>query len=887
MSHRFRRVLPRWHTTAREVEDELRFHLDKRTEELVARGLTPVDARRAAEREFGDLDAARSELTRIDQHAALRLRRTAWWTDLRGDLRFGIRLLLRSPGFTLAALTTLALAIGGNSAAFTLFHAVLIKRLPYADPERLVHIWEDNPRSARGYSEASWPDFSDWRSGSNSFTALEGYDQTNVTVAGSAGGQMLQGGRVTTGFFDLLGISPVLGRAFRTEDEVPGGADVAVLGFGFWQQRFGGSTGVLDSSLSMDGRTYRVIGVLPEQFRFAPLGEASIWLPLDPADPSRQRRSYHGLRVVGRLRDGVSAVEARASLDVVMAHLAEAYPESNQGRSARVIPLTEELTGPSRPLLMALLAAMTLVLAIAGANIAGLMLARALARGEEMMVRSSLGASRARLLRQLFVESLLLAGIGGLLGVGLARVGLHFLPAILPEGLRAQLPLVLTSAMDGTILVYSCLITLIMGIGFGLGPVLHVLRSHEGGAIGNARRSTVSRGMLRLRDGLIVAQIALTATLLAGSALLAQSIAALLHVDLGFQTQQVTTLRVALSGPRFSAGEAQQRFFEQLLEAVRAIPGVGSAGAVSHLPLDGGGTLTFRVDGEPEVPPSERREVVGRAVAGEYFQTLQVPVRSGRLLSQEDNGTGPHRVLIDASTAREFFETGEPVGRQIRFYAFPAMTWEIAGVVGDIRTGPLDQPFRPTIYFTHLQNPQNRMSVVVRSGLDPTALTARIREAVNALDRDAVVYAERTLQAQVADSAPVEVRRLSLALLGLCAALALVLSVIGLYGVVAFTVARRDRELGIRAALGASPRALQQLVMRHGLGLTLAGGALGLVLSLVLAGSIGALLFGVSATDPITYVGTAGFLAAVTALASWIPARRATATDPAIVLRRE
>lgn len=883
-----KRVLPRWHTAEREVDEELRSHLQFRTDDLIAQGLDPQAATREAEREFGDLQGARADLLRIDRGHMRQIRWASLAGDLRGDLRFAFRQLIRSPGFCIAAVLTLALAVGGNTAAFTLFRAVLLSRLPYTHPEQLVHLWETNPRSFGGRSEASWPDFHDWRTGATAFAGLEGYDQSNVTVVEPAGGRMVQAGRVTTGFFDLLGVGFPLGRGFLPEENLPGGAEVTVISYGFWQSRFGGSPSVLDSTVGVNGRRYRVVGVLPRDFRFAPVGDAIVWVPVDANDAARTPRFNHSLRVIGRLQPNATIDEARTSLNAVMTRLARDYPETNQGRSGLVVPLAEEFTGSARPVMVALLVAMALVLAIAVANIAGLTLARALARDHEMLVRSSLGASRGRLLRQLLVEGMLLAGLGGMLGLLVAGGATRLASAVLPLDVRVRLALLQPVAFDGIEFIYCCGLTLIAGIGFGLGPMLHLPRSGGLTAPATSRGGTASRGLLRFRDGLIVAQIALAAALLAGAALMGRSLSALLELDPGFRSESVTSLRVALSGPRYeSSPSAPQLFFEQLIGEVRALPGVRSAGAVSQMPLQGGGTLTLKAEGEPDLPAAERKEVVSRTVGGEYFQTLGVPLQAGRWFTPQDDSTTSYKLILDAAAARQTFPGGNAVGRKIRFHAFPDRVWEVIGVVGDIRTGPLDQPLRPTIYSYHLQTPGNRMSLVVLSNSEPGALVAAIRARVLALEPEAAVYNAGRLSDQVAQTGPVVLRQLASLTAVSCATLALVLAVVGLYGVVAFTVARRNRELGIRAALGAAPRGLLALVMRHGLGLTLAGSALGLGLSALLARLLGALLFGVSPTDPATYVAVALVLGVVTAVACWLPARQVVRVDPAIALRRE
>ncbi len=879
-----RRVLPRWHGTAREIEDELAFHLEARAEELMSRGLPPEDARRAAEREFGDLEAARKELARIDQGNAHRLQRAELWADLWSDLRFGIRLLVRAPGFSALLILTLALAVGANTASFTVLRAAILRGLPYDDPDRLVHLWETKG-DAR--SEASYPDFLDWRSQGKSFAAMAGYNQSDVVVARPEGAEVRAAGRATPGFFEMLGAAPVLGRGFRPEEDVPDGAAVVVLTRAYWQARFGADPAALDSTLILDGRLFRIIGVLPAGFHFAPLGEVDFWLTLGRTAERRSERANHWVNVVGRLRDGVTLRQAGAELDQIMTRLAAEYPASNQGRQSAVIPLRDQLLGTVRPVLMALFAAMVLVLAIACANIASLLLARALGREQEMGVRAALGASRWRLARQLLMESVLLVAIGCLLGLAFAHAGVRLVVGALPGSLLAHLPYLRSAELDRTVLGYTALLATGTTLALGLGPIVHALKADGGGLMGRGPRTTAAGSLLRLRDGLIVAEIALTLVLLTGTALVGRSLAELLRLDLGFVPDRILSGRISLSGPRYQATASQQRFFLDLLAGIRRIPGVTSAAAITNLPLNGGNTNTFHIEGEPEPEPSARLEAATRAVSEGYFPTLAVPLVAGRLLDTRDDSAHRPSVLLNASLAAKLFPGASPLGRRLRFYAFPDSTWDIAGVVGDVRTGALESPPPPTIYFSHLQYPSTRMSLVIRSSLAPAALTREVRTLIRGQDPGVPLYEVAPLSSEVESASAVAARRVPLILLGAFAAAALLVAVVGLYGVVSFNVVKRSREFGIRQALGAGPGEIRRMVIRQGAILAGAGIAVGGLLSLGLGQALRGLLFGIGPGDPVALLGAGGLLALVTLVASYLPARRATRIDPTEALRSE
>ena len=882
-----RRLLPLHATYQNEIAEEIAYHLEERTRALVAGGMTPAAARAQAEQEFGSVTQATNEISSIDRRHARALQARAWRTDVAGDLRQGFRIFRRSPGFSLLLLVIIALAIGANSASFTVLRATLVKGLPYADPDRIVHLWEigagtDNGTGANR-SEASYPDFVDWRAQATAFAALEGYDQTNITIATPEGAVMTQGAYITPGFFDLLGVQPVLGRSFRPEENAPGGLPLAILSYATWQNRFGGSAAVLDSSLVVDGTNVSVIGVLPAGFHFAPIGDADLWMPLRPG-PRVDFRFNHWLRVIGRLEDGASLDRAQAELSQIMGRLASQYPETNQGRDAVVVPVREEFLGGAEPVLVALFVAMGLVLLIACANIAGLLLARALGREQEIQVRTALGATRWRLARQLMIESLIFTTLGAILGIGLGQVGLRSVIGALPAGVLDHLPALRGSGLDWAVIGYTALIAAFTALAFGLGPIIHAVASDRA-VISTSHRATGNRGLYRLRDLLVVGEIALTLVLLAGTALVGRSLASLLQVELGFRVYQVVTARVALAGPEYATNEANQRFFEQVIAEVGSLPQVSAVGSVSQLPLNGGGTNSLLLKGGPAVALPDRPVAVTRLVAGDYFGTVGIPLVSGRAFTSRDDSLAPRSMVVSRALAEALVPGGKVLGRQVSFFATPNVNWEIIGVVEDVRTGSLEAAPPPTAYLSHLQSADNRMSLVIRTASDPDGITRQVREIVRGLDPSIPVYATGRLADIVNDAPAVATRRVPFTLLSIFAGSALLLAIVGLYGIVSYNVARRTRELGIRMALGAAPGQILRGVLRYGIGLALAGTVAGIALAMALSRFLRGLLFGVGPLDIAAYAGSAALLILVTMVATYLPARRATRVDPSIALR--
>jgi putative ABC transport system permease protein len=881
----WKRYLRFWQSDVREdVDAELQFHLEMHSRDLIAGGLAPEDARAEAERRFGQVGAIRRDCVSIDRRVTRRARRREFVGDAVRDVRFAWRSLRRQPGFLAAILLTLGIGIGSSTAIFTVFRATLLRPLPYHEPERLLSLWETGPALAGGRSEASYPDFLDLTAANRSLSGLEGYDVANVTVSQAGAPRRAQAARITPGFFALLGVSPVTGRFFLSEENVPNGPAVVVVSEATWRRDLGADPSVLLRTLDIDGRPHRIVGIVPAEFQFSPAGEPELWLPLDRSAQTRAERFNHWLRPIGRLRPGISIEAARADLSALMARLAAQYPETNKGRDVLAIPLREEVVGDIRPIVLALFGAVGLVLLIACANIAGLLVARALTRRREILVRVALGAGRARLVRQLLAESLLIALVGGLAGAALAPVGVRYLVGNFPGGVASHLPYLRDLRVDGIVMAFAAGIATLTGIGFGLVPALQVARSSNAELV---RGERVVGGRGRLRDVLVVGEIALTLVLLVAAGLLGRSLQSLLSTDLGFRPERVLTMRVALAGPAYQTEVSQQRFFESLLERVRDVPGVVRLGAVSNLPLNGGGTNTLRVEGQPEPDQAHRPEATMRGVAGDYFEAMGIRLVAGRPFTGRDDSAAAKVVILSESLARRLLPGGRVLGERLRFYAFPEEAWTIVGVVGDVKTGNLDAEPPPTVYYSHLQAGENRLSLAIRTAVDPGSLVAAVRALVHELDPAVPVYAVGTMDDQIADSPAVFARRYPLILISAFAVAALLLAVVGIYGVINHSVTQRTREMGIRMALGARGSDLVRGVLGHGLALASVGIVLGTGAALAASRVLARLLYGVSPSDPLTYAGVVVLLAAVAVAASWLPARRATRIDPLTALRAD
>ncbi|HEX8190136.1 MAG TPA: ABC transporter permease [Pyrinomonadaceae bacterium] len=807
------------------------------------------------------------------------------------DVRYAARTLSRQPGFAAVAVLTLALGIGANTAIFSVIDAALLRSLPYREPGRLVHLWESKRSRDFERREASYPDFLDWRAqGPEVFDGLAGYVPRAATLADAGEATRARGAAVTANFFDLLGVKAAAGRTFVADEDGPEAARVVVISHGLWGRRFGGERSAVGREVTLDGRAYTVVGVLPAEFSFAPLGDAEVWTPLATPPDVAARRYQHWLKVVGRLRRGVSLEAAQAHLAAVAARVERDDPGAHAGVGLRAVPLQEEFVGPVRPVLFVLLGAVGFVLLIACANVANLLLARAAARQKEVAIRAALGASRWRVVRQLLTESVLLSLAGGAAGLVLALWGVELLVALIPAAQLAQMPYLQSLSPGRDVLLFACGLSLLTGVLFGLTPALTASRADLQGALKEGGRGgTASRASRRLRDLLVVAEVALALVLLVGAGLLMKSFVTMLGVDPGFDTRNLLTMRVALPPSRYGEGDKAARFYEEALRRVSAVPGVRGAALTSNLPLAGdGGTGTPQVVGR-QTPAAELTEAHLRTVSANYFGVLGIPLVKGRAFAERDDAQAPPVLLVNQTYAGRVFPGEDPLGRRVAFKFAGDTQFEIVGVVGDEKVTSLDARTTPVVYFHSRQDSYfDSAALVVRAdAADPLSLAPAVRAEVRALDPEVPVFAVQTLEQMVAGSRAAFVRRYPAYLTGVFACVALLLALVGIYGVVSYAVTQRTHEIAVRVALGARGRDVLRLVLGHGLLLALGGIAVGAAGALALTRLISGLLFGVSAADPSVYGLVALLLAAVALLACLAPARRAAKVDPMAALRYE
>jgi predicted permease len=802
------------------------------------------------------------------------------------DFWLALRKLRKSPGFTLIAVLTLALGMGANSAIFSVVDAVLLRPLPMPEPERLVHVYSVSPNSRKGKGDTSALDFRDLREKSRSFTELAVADSTDLSLTGAgAEPERLQGTVVSAGFFQVLGTSPLVGRTFLPGEDEPGRSRVVVLGHALWQRRFGGNPDVLGKSLEVGGTPYTVIGVMRPGFDFP--SKSQLWVPVtwegDLLEPSN--RGAHWLDVYGRLAPGITVAGAQAELVTLTRELEAQYPRTNTGYSAAVVPLQEDLVGEVEPALLLLLGAVGLVLLIACANLSNLLLARAVSREGEISVRLALGATPGRIVRQLLVESFVLALIGGAAGLLVASWGLDVLVALGPK----DIPRLEQVGIDGKVLGFSAGLSLLTAMLFGLFPALQAARAELGHSLREVGRS--STGVRhRARNVLVVSETALAVVLLVAAGLLLKSFVRLQQVDPGFRSGHVLTMDLALPESTYPFGSpATGSFYDTLLERVRALPGVEAAAATYHLPLSGRNiTTNVRDMSRPEPTPEQRQLAQVRFVTPDFFEVMRIPLKRGRQLTAQDGERGHYGVVISEEAARRYWPGEEPLGRTVEIgmsFGNGPMGGQVVGVVGDVRhQGMATEPF-PEVYVPFGQARANDMSLVVRTAGEPLALASSVRAEVRALDKNLPVVHVRTLETLLGDA--VAQPRFLMALVGTFAALALVLAAMGLYGVVTFAVSQRTRELGIRMALGADAHSVLRLVIGQYLQLTAAGVALGLVLAFVASRLLAGLLYSVQAADPWAYAGVTVLLVGVALVASFLPAYRATRIDPVIALKHD
>jgi putative ABC transport system permease protein len=803
-------------------------------------------------------------------------------SNLWQDLRYAARMLIKKPGFTLIAGLMLALGVGANTAIFSVVHAVLLRPLPYNDPDHLVWLWDTQPQLAT--APTSLPDFIDWRDQNESFEFLAAFQSGNMFIDDGNGTEDTAVGLVTPDMFSLFRVKPILGRTFTEEETQPGRYRVAVLSRSMWQTRFGSDPNVLGQTLQLSGAPFTIIGVLDGGFGFP--NEAQLWRPL-PIDPQRLDRGPHYLRVVGRLKPQVTLAEAQAEMSTISARLAQQYPEKIAGHGIKLELLREVVVGDIGTALLVLLGAVGFVLLIACANVANLLLARAGARQREMAVRTALGASRARIIWQLLTESVLLAAAGGSAGLLIGIWGVEWLVSLSPD----TIPRVHEIGINAQVAVFTLLISLLTGVLFGLAPAWQGSRTNLTDSLKESGRTTDGVRRNRLRSILVVSEIALSLVLLIGAGLMIKSFATLNRVNPGFNPDKLLTMGVTLLRTRYPENERVAAFYSQLLERLAVAPGVKSAAAITDLPLSGNNTSDyFTIEGRPAIAKVEQPITECRTVTPHYFETMEIPLLEGRDFADTDTGQTPNVVIINEAFARQHFAGEDPLGHRITLQGQLRDPLLIVGVVGNVRDFGLDAQPTAEAYYPYLQNPLSEtydrsVTIVVRTKSDAGAMAEPLRAEMLSLDKTLPVTALKPMTGYLRDS--LSRRRFNMVLLSVFAVVAFLLAVIGIYGVISYSVAQRTREIGIRVAVGAQAQDILKLVLGQAMLLTLLGVAVGLAAALALTRLMESLLFEVSTTDPLTFAVISAILAGVALAACFVPARRAAKVDPMKALRYE
>jgi len=804
------------------------------------------------------------------------------------DLRYSIRTLASKPMFTAAAVLSVALGIGANTAIFSVVNSVLLKSLPYHDPDRLVLAWGvETDTRLNERSQVSATDVADYRAQSSGFEDITTYGNWSATFTGQGEPERIDGMQVGDGYFAIMRGAPLLGRVFSAEGQIEGKDSVIVLGYGLWQRRFGGDPGVVGRQISLSGRPYTVVGVMPKSFAFLPAGlvgaDPEFYRPVAEKYDDEQRSARH-LRAIGRLKRGVTLERAQSEMNTITARIEQEHPTTDASYGIRLVSIGEDTVGGLRPTLLMLLGAVGFVLLIACANVANMLLARATARRREIAVRAALGAARMRLVRQFLTESILLAIAGGALGLGLAWYGTRIIEAL---GSQA-FPQLGGIDIDGRVMAFTLGVALLTGVIFGLAPALSGSRLDMNSPLKEGGRTGPAPGRSRLRGALVVSEVAMSVVLLAAAGLLIKSVARLRDVDPGFKPAQLLTMDLSLPSVRYAQPGAQAGFYRKLVEGIDALPGVESSGFVSILPLgrdfDGRGLV---VEDHPK-PRGQEISPDMYVVTPGYLRAMGIRLLKGRMLSGEDSETAPLAALINDRMAQELWPDGDPLGKRIRFPGLPGQSpkWRsIVGVVGSVKQYGLDRDDKLQFYLPEDQYPIQSGSLVIRSRAEPLSLAAAVRGAVRALDGELPVYNVETMDQLLADS--ISLRRLSMVMLTVFALVALTLAATGIYSVISYSVSQRTQEIGVRMALGASRWDVLRLVFSIGMLPAAIGACVGFACALALTRFMASLLFQISPADPSTFGLIVGVLAGVALMACYIPARRATRTDPMIALRYE
>ena len=860
----------------RELAEELESHLQLHIDDNLRLGMTLEQARRAAILKLGGV-----ELTKEVYRDG---RSIQFLENLLHDLRFTIRQLRKDLGFTCTAVLTLAMGLSAGVAILAFVDAALIRPLPYRDPSRLLGVYETVQMFPR--SNLSYLDYLDWKKQNQVFSSMDAYQHTGFILSGPSGAQMAQGARVSDGFFRTLGVIPVLGRDFYAGEDLPSASRTTLLSYAAWQNHYGGKSDVVGQTATLNGSPHVIIGVLPPDFHFAPAEPAEFWVGLNTTGSCEQRRSCHNLFGVGRLKDGLSLPAASADLTSIAQQLERQYPDSNRGQGAVVIALSEAVVGDIRPILLLLLGGAALLLLIATVNVASLLLVRSESRKREIALRTALGASPGRLVCLFVTEGTVLVAAGSLLGLAFAHGVVQLLIRLIPAEILAHMSYLSGLGLNIRVLSIAGVVSLLAIVLFSITPIWRLSLSEMRDALAEGNRGSAGMLWRRLGSKLVVVEIATAVVLLVGAGLLGKSLYQLLRVDLGFQPDHLATLTVAAPQSGYGSDDQARALERELVRRFSSLPGVLSVGITNNLPLSHNGNTTwFRVIGRPW--NGEHNEAPERAVSADYFKTLGATLLRGRYFTEDEDSSKPRVAIINQALARQYFPDEDPLGKQLTYLSRSVQPIEIIGVVADLREGPLDASIPPVLYIPFRQNPDNYFGVVVRTSQAEDSLLPTLVSAIYQFDSEIVTSDGMTMSDRIHYSPAAYLHRSSAWLVGGFAALALLLSVIGLYGVVAYSVSRRTREIGVRMALGAQRRSVYLLVMKESGGLTTVGIVVGLFCSLVAGAFMRNLLFGIRGWDLPIMIAVAIVLAIAAVLASYLPARRAASVNPIDALRAE
>jgi macrolide transport system ATP-binding/permease protein len=871
------RGLSRDSSREREMSDEIESHIQMQAEENQRAGMSAEEARRRAILKMGGVERTRQAYRERDTLPLIE--------NLLQDLRFAFRQLVKNPGFAVTAIVILTLGIAASAALFAFVDAALLKPLPYYQPQRLAAVYES--AAAFAHSNLSYPDYLDWKRMNKSFQSLDAWSGTGYALRTHDGVEPVAAIRVTDGFFRTLGVVPILGRDFFAGEDLPSGPRTTMMSYTTWQHRFGGRRDIIGQPVSLSDVPYTVVGVLPKGFNFAPRGTPEFWTPFHAESECDLRRSCHGMYGVGRLKDGVSLAQAQQDLQGIAAQLAKVYPGSNGGQGAAIIPLSEAVVGTVRPILLVLLAGAGLLLLIACVNVSSLLLVRAESRRREMAVRGALGASPMRLVRQFLTEGLSLVAIGSVLGLGVSLGVMQVLLRSIPKQGMEQMPYLEGLGLNLHLALFTLAIAAVATVLFALTPLVRLPTRELHDGLNEGGRGAAGTLWRKLGSNMVVAELAIAMVLLAGAGLLGKSLYRLLHVELGFAPDHLATFEVSGSDAVYGKDEAVRRLDRELVDRLNGVPGVASAALTSVGPVGfNGNTDWLRFEGLPY--NGEHNESLERDISPSYFTTMKVKLQSGRTFTPDDDAKHPKVAIINKTLARKYFPNEDPVGKRVgNLDLKPDSMKTIVGVVDDFREGPLDEEIWPAIYYSIYQSPANYVSAVVRTKGSEAAMLPDLAAAVRGIDRDLGVIDQTTMNLRIQESQSAYMHRSAAWMVGSFAALAALLGVVGLYGVVAYSVGQRTREIGVRMALGAQRGTIYGLVLKEAARLTALGVAAGLLCSVAVLSLMGKLLFQVKAWDAPTLVGVSLLLGVAALVASYLPAHRAASVNPVDALRAE